>query len=230
MLHAVKSVAQAEPVEPESASSGARQLTALSGATAEIHEAPEGEHIQVCDPDGALIFDYHPASGRSVINVPRGDLSVQTEGWLNLVGAKGVRVASAGEVSVESATGVRAGVTKAGRFAGLRVFPTKAAMVGRTLALIAEHASLDLMQTRYRGRTLDAKAEQLQLNATKMETVAERIVTRAKTLLQKIDDLHQLRVGRIHAVARDAIDIRGRTASLVTEQELRLDGEKIHLG
>lgn len=221
MLHALES-----PIAAETA----RNLRSDSGAAVEVAETAEGERLRVRDSAGAILFEYDPASGRSVLRVPEGNLSVETQGVLDLVGARGVRIASGGPVSIESATAVQAGVTRGGVFAGLRALPERLVLSGRRLAVAAARADLDLEHARYRGADVDATVGEVRVHAHKLETVAERVISRARNVFERVEKLKQLRVGRLRTLVDDSIDFRAKSATLVTQKEVRIDGERIHLG
>ncbi len=64
----------------------------------------------------------------------------------------------------------------------------------------------------------------------RLETVAQRILSHTKSLYERVDGLHQLRAGRIRAVAQETLVLKGGDAWLEAKNAVKLQGEKIHLG
>jgi len=63
-----------------------------------------------------------------------------------------------------------------------------------------------------------------------LETRADRVVTRAKNLYQQVEELAQTQAGRVRVVAEGALHLHARRALLKAEEDVKLRGNKIHLG
>jgi Protein of unknown function (DUF3540) len=55
------------------------QLTTASGAAVRVARSAGEEVVQLHAKDGALVLEYHPASGKTIVNVAEGDLEFRTE-------------------------------------------------------------------------------------------------------------------------------------------------------
>jgi hypothetical protein len=205
-----------------------QRLESRTGASLELARDGVSERLRVRDGGGRLIFEHDPESGKTTLSVA-GDLSLHAGGQLDLVAVRGVRLMSPGPVTLESQTLLRAGVTGP-RFAGLRALPGKLVLTGRRLEAAAERANMAFERLEARGKQWEAAAEQVKLTASRLETVADRVLRHAKNVYDRVDELKQERLGRLRTLVRDAIDLRGKAATLVTEGEIRIDGERIHLG
>lgn len=107
-MRAVNDPIEVEQVEaePETPTTPA-QILSRSGATAAIREVDGGERIQIAAPDGALLFDYDPASGRAVITVPAGNLVLSApRGDVELVAGGSLRLTAQREVTLSGPRGV----------------------------------------------------------------------------------------------------------------------------
>ncbi len=63
-----------------------------------------------------------------------------------------------------------------------------------------------------------------------LETRATRVVTRAKNLYQQVEELAQTQAGRLRLVADGAFHLHARRALVKADEDVKLRGEKIHLG
>ena len=138
--------------------------------------------------------------------------------------------ASSGPVAVQSATCASVGTMSGGRFAGLRALPGKLGLTGRRLEVAADDAELDLLRASLRGERVDAAIERVRVTAERVETIADRAVQRFKNVFEKVEGLKQQRLGRLRALVGESIEWQSQRATLVTEREVRIDGEQIHLG
>lgn len=63
-----------------------------------------------------------------------------------------------------------------------------------------------------------------------IEATAVRAVVRARDLYQEVDDLVQTRAGRVRTLVRGAWHLFARRAIAKADDDVKLKGEKIHLG
>ena len=207
-------------------------VTTSSGALARRVEHEDGERLEVRDREGRLVFEYDPESGRSTLSVPRGDLALQApEGHIDLVAAKGVRCQSAGPIEIESTSAVSLGVAgnpggRSGLLLGSGVAQLKAPRVG----VRADQASMGVDALRYHGRKLHAKLDSALLVANRVETVAQRILEKAVNVYRRVEQLHQLRAGRVRTHVEGAHLVQAGTSEHRARGPVRIDGERIELG
>ncbi|MFO0607243.1 MAG: DUF3540 domain-containing protein [Polyangiales bacterium] len=63
-----------------------------------------------------------------------------------------------------------------------------------------------------------------------LETRAARVVTRAKSVYQEVEDLAQTHAGRVRVVADEALHLHAKRALLKADEDVKVRGEKVHLG
>lgn len=222
-VHALKTQPESEP---------ASTLHASSGAQARVVEREGVEHIQVCNPQGQLVFEYDPASGRTTVSIPVGDLALETpRGSIEMRAAEGVRFQSAGPVELDSATAVSLGVAGAGAASSRLLLGSEGARLrAPSLGVETRRASVAADELSYRGRKLRARLESALLVADRVETVAQRIVERAKNVYRRVEGLHQLRAGRSRTHVEGSHVLHAERSRIHARGPLKLDGERIHLG
>jgi hypothetical protein len=223
----LKSVAVA--AEPESEPALARRLSTKSGACAEIVDRDGAEVVAIRDPRGRVLFEYDATTGSGALTMPEGDLSLHApQGAIDLVAQKGVRCVSHGEISLQSRTAASLGVV--GSAGKLRATRSGVTVAGERVDVTAAASELKLGRTTYVGERLDATLGAAQLMVEKLETNAERIITRAHDIFQKVRGLHQLKTNRVRTLVEDTVELKARDVTMKAGEDMNIDGERINLG
>ena len=76
----------------------------------------------------------------------------------------------------------------------------------------------------------DAEIGRARLTASTLDVVAERVHTRAKRVMRFVEEIEQLRAGGIDAVARNLLNLRGKTAVVTAEEVAKIDGAQVLIG
>lgn len=173
-----------------------------SGAAVEIDE--EGsERIALRDGRGALLFEYYPETSRCVVFAPPGDLVLRAEGGsIELDAAQGLRLRGGTEVEVDT----------------------------ETLRARAVSAEVEVEAAKVAGHSLTSTFHRVHQTVDVLETAAGRIVERARETYRDVQGLAQVRADRIRHVAERTFHVLGTHTLLKARQDIKLKGEKIHLG
>lgn len=138
-----------------------------------------------------------------VVRLGGGDVRLEvTEGALDLVARDGVRLRTEARVDIAA----------------------------ETIEAHARFAELHIDESKLVGRAVTTAVETVVVVAERVETEAVHIVERAKAAYREIEDIAQTRAGRFRAIARGTLSLFGKSASLVAEEDAKIDGEKVLLG
>ena len=139
-----------------------------------------------------------------VVRVEEGDLSLEAPGGrVTIVARDGVVVRSGESEVIVGATGIDAK---------------------------APRAELGAGEARLVVRSLTTVAESVRQVAGVVELEATRVVERAKNIYREVEELAQTRAGRVRVVARAAMHLMSGRTVIKAEQDVKVKGEKIHLG
>lgn len=182
----------------------AASCAARDGSEAALVVGDQGEErLQVRDGRGVLLFEYVPDVSRCLVYAPTGDLVLRTpHGRIDLEAAEGVRIRSGSEIEVEAET-LR---TKAGA------------------------AEVTVGEARISGKTLTSTFHRVRQTVDVLETTAGRVVERARETYREVEGLAQIRADRIRLVAERTFHVMGTHTLLKARKDLKLKGDKIHLG
>jgi hypothetical protein len=98
------------------------------------------------------------------------------------------------------------------------------------LNIISKHAVFHIEFSRYIGNSFSAVIKQSKLIAGKFETIANDIVTRAKNVFKTVEELTQLKTGRMRTLVKSTLHIRSKNYYQFSEEDYKVNAEKIHLG
>jgi hypothetical protein len=229
MRHYVIGVLQAADASP---SLGDR-VVARDGSSAERVAEDGEERLRLLDRRGRLLFEYRPDSGTAVVNVPDGDLQFRAPGGnIDLISGRSLRLAACNRLDMTAMGDVRlaAGGERGGEDSDLRIARDGVTLASKRLKVRAAQGDMVVETARYRGRRLDASVSRARLVFARLESIAERVVTRAQSLYQTVEQLHYTCAGRVRTLVEGTYDVNGRRLRLKGKDMVKIDGDKIHLG
>lgn len=206
------------------------EVVASDGSTAR-HRFRDGEEVlELRDAGGRVLFEYRPDTGLATVHQPTGDLRLAAPGDIQLaagrrlqvVGTEALDLRSAGRLCVESAAEEGAG--------RLTLHGSRAELCGEDLSLVGRRAALRAERVDATGESACARFERTSLVSRALEVTAERVLQRAKTVHQRVEDLLDVTVRRARHVVRETLRTRTGRFDLIARERVRIDGEKIHLG
>jgi Protein of unknown function (DUF3540) len=217
---------------PAAQDTGRRPATCAGGACALAVSRQGRECLQIHDADGRLVFEYDPMAGKSSLAAPRGDLELLApEGQIRLQAGRGVHIGSEDRLELSAGRALDlAAAGDAGPGSRLRLDRSGAALSAGRLDIRAAAAGLSIDTTTFRGRKLTAAWEHAKLVLGKLETVAIRILERSQNSYRMVEDLHEVKAGRMRNLVRNAFHLQSRNASVLAREEVRIDGHRIDLG
>jgi hypothetical protein len=208
-----------------------REISTEDGAHARVERTDRGESLTVRDRAGRLLFEYDAASGRGTLVMPEGDLRLcAPRGSIELVAARGIRASSAGDVVLESATGASVKVQGSDGSSAFELDERGARLEGQALHVAAEESDVQLGDTRARLRALTASVESAELAFGTVFRKADRVIEQAGNLYQRVSELCEIKAGRLRALVKEGVWMKGDDVTLLARKDVRVDGERINLG
>ncbi len=229
MIHVVEEPSLA-PVRP--AAPAADRLTSQSGAYAELDGPPDAETIKVFSTGQELLFEYDPATGKTRVNIPTGDLEIVTQqGDIEFASAGNVRFRGQ-SIEMAARWGIRLAVLDVlGRILSSAMLqPRRMKFSSPQIGITGQRADIQVEETRYTGKKCVARIGSLRLIVDRLETVANCAVEKAKNVYRTVTGLLQVRAGRKRTVVDGSYHLKANAANLKAKESFKIDGEKIHIG
>ena len=98
------------------------------------------------------------------------------------------------------------------------------------VTLQAGRASLALGALQVAAGLVEATVDHLKTAAEFLDTVAARVRLKAGSMHRQVEDLDHLQAGQLYYSVKTVLNMRGKHAVVSAENEVRFDGERIHLG
>ncbi len=108
--------------------------------------------------------------------------------------------------------------------------PTTVGITAATLDLRARRAHLLLDELVHVGQHVSARVAKLRLAGEVLETVVDRLLTRAERCFRFITEGDHLRADTIDHRAAHTAQLRGQTIIISAETVVKVDAEQIHMG
>jgi hypothetical protein len=187
-----------------------RRLETASGASVTVTERQGEERIEVRDAEARLVFAIEPATGRVTLSATSGSLALAApNGDIELAAGGTVRCRGSA-VELDASESAR--------------------LTSNELRIGAREADVGIAELRYAGDRLRAKLDQAKLTLGRLETVTERLFERAKKVFRQVEDLHQLKAGRLRTMVERSYVLRSGHADIAATDHVKIDGKQIHLG
>jgi hypothetical protein len=74
------------------------------------------------------------------------------------------------------------------------------------------------------------QVERLKLIATTFDSIVERLSQRIKRSYRTVEDIDQLRAGRLDYLIDKLLSLRGKYAMFTAKEDVKIDAERIHMG
>lgn len=207
------------------------EIKTQDGASARLEQRDEGETLAIRDRTGRVLFEYDASSGRGTLTMPEGDLRLcAPRGAIELYAARGIRAASGGELALSSAVAVELDVTGAEQKSSLRLEGGAAEIRAGKLGVHASQSELSLGDARAWANTLHATVDRAELSFGEVARTAGRVIEEAENLYQRVSELYELKAGRLRALVKDSIWMKGEDVTVLAKSDVRIDGEHINLG
>jgi hypothetical protein len=82
----------------------------------------------------------------------------------------------------------------------------------------------------YQGLRLGASIAQSKVFIGKLNTTVGRLIEKAKNVYRQVDNLNQLKAGRMRTLIKGSYHLKGESINQKADKDVRIDGNKINLG
>ena len=208
------------------------RLQTADGAFAAIVRSEKGETLNVYSESNALLFEYDPMSKKArlfsesenvAFEAPGGDIEIAAAGSIRL---KGHHVEVSGTSGIDFSVGKMVETLKT----ALTLLPGKMDVSAQEIKISARRASLFLDEARNIFKSAFYKIGTVKLLADKMETTASTLVEKTKNTYRTMENLNQVKAGRMRVLVHKAFHLKSKSSVIKAEDDVKIKGEKIHLG
>ncbi len=216
-------------LEQEAVNKSSGNSIILEGGT---QAARDGQCISVFSRKKELLFEYDEKNGKARINLESGDIEFITRNG-NIRFAAGKDILLNGQtIGITSRTGMVMGVLdKLGKLkSALTMKANDLQLNSQEVAIEAQKGNLQINETTITGKKLDANFESSKITTNRLETVAHTIISKAKNIYNTVEQLSQLKTGRMRTLVKNTFYLKSKKSMLKSDEDFKVRADKIHLG
>ncbi len=211
---------------------GPEKLEIGNGAYAMVDETSESPALKLFSKRNELLIEYDPESEKTRINIDSGNLEFITQnGDIVFDSANNIQLKGQ-NIELSGRSGIRLGVinTIGQLVSSFSLRSCKARLSSAKLAITAQQGELQLKETRFVSSKFLGKIENSQLIVGKLSTIANSITERAKNVYKTVEELTQLKTGRMRTLVESTFHMKAKKVFMKSEEDFKVKAEKIHLG
>ena len=203
-----------------------------NGAYVMMDETKQSPTLQVFSGRGELVMEYDPESEKTRINISKGDLEFATQdGDIVLDSSQNIQL-KGNAIELAGRSNIQLSVTDAlGQLASaLSVRPKRMKLSSSQLDMSAQKSEIHIKETRYLGERFRGTVDNTRLVVNKLTTIAGSITEKAKDVYKTVENLSQLRAGRMRTLVSSSFHLKAKKAYVKAEDDFKINADKIHLG
>jgi len=179
-----------------------------------------------------LLFEYDADEKKSKLYAAQGDLSLSAlHGNIELVSAKNIQCTSLGAISLDSATATQMRVSsEEENKSSINLTENGVLMSSHRIGVQAKEGEFKIKDTLYSGKSFKGMLDRSKVVVGKVETVAVRIIEKAKNVYRQVEELQQTRANRVRTLVQDTYQLDSEICHIKSKKDVNIDGDKINLG
>lgn len=108
--------------------------------------------------------------------------------------------------------------------------PEQIRLASSTLQAVADQGEISISHLSFLGRHFEGTISQIKLIAGKFESFIDFFRQNTKRSYRSVEDIDQLRAGKIDYDAEKLMSIRGKYSIVTAKEDIKIDGKMIHMG
>lgn len=203
-----------------------------NGAYALIDDSNQTSTLQVFSKRNELLIEYDSASEKTKINVAKGNLEFTTQDGDIVFDTNQNIHLNGHNIALESHSNIQLSVTDAlGQLASaLSIRPKRLELSSTQLDMNAQRSKLHVKEMHYIGGKFKSNVKEVKLIADKLTTIANSVTEKAKNVYKTVEQLSQLRAGRMRTLIAGTFHMKAKKTYMKAEDDFKVNADKIHLG
>ena len=108
--------------------------------------------------------------------------------------------------------------------------PKSLSFTANNINVLAEEGDCSISRLTFLGKLLFARIADIKMLAGKMESLCERFQQKIKRSYRVVEDIDQLKSGKIDYTAENVMSLRGKYSLMSAQEDVKINGERIHMG
>lgn len=195
-------------------------------------ESTNSPSLQVFSKRNELLIEYEAKSEITRINIEKGNLELTTKaGDIVLDSSQNIYL-NADTIDLESRSNIQLSVKDSlGQLiSAISIKSQRLKLSSQQLHMSAQITNFYSKSTRFIGESLKANIKESTVVSDKLTTLAISITEKAKNVYRTVEELSQLRAGRVRTLVKNTLHIKANKTYMKSQDDFKVNAEKIHLG
>ncbi len=205
-----------------------------NGAYALLADAGTGSRtsLQIFSKHNELVVEYDTENNKTKVNsgtgdlefsVPAGNIAFQSSKSVVL---KGETISLEGRQKIDLAVQGYPGSS----MSSLSLGKHQTKLSSPDLRITARRGNLFIDELKITGKKILSNLIQATIKVDKLETKAQSIISKAKNMYQSVENLSQLKTGRLKTLIKSTYHLKSKNTVMKSEDDFKIKAEKIDLG
>ena len=209
-----------------------RKITLPDGVFATVDASDNPTRLKVLTKENKLLCEYDSKTGKLCIAADSEQLRISArKGDIELDAAARIRL-NGQVIELAGKSGVNIEIADLFQQLGstISLKPGKMSLSAQEVAVTAKRSNFVVNVLIAKAKKVVSKAEYVHQIADKIETMANTILEKAQNKYSTVENLNQQRAGRMRMLIQRAFHLKGKNAVIKAAEDVKVKGEKIHLG
>jgi len=209
-----------------------KSLNLSGGTRAQISGPQDEQTIQIFSNKRELLFEYNEKEGKARINLESGDIEfISQRGNINFFAGQDILLHGK-TVGITGQSGIVLGIlnTLNKIQSAFTLKPRQIGLQSPEIDIEAIKGNIKIEKTNVTGEQFAGKFNFVNLSMDRFETFAQTVIQKARNVYHTVSELSQFQTGRMRTLVKSTFHLKSKKVFLKAEEDVKVRGEKIHLG
>jgi len=207
-------------------------LAVDAGVYASVSGKGRKKSLQIFSGEDKLLFEYEPDTDRISLHMDSPNLEVRNKTGDMCFNTDGHLRMKARSIELEGRHRIHMGLGQASgrKPSEISLERNRVRLEGEEACIHAGRGDFRFAEMCYTGKRFIGNVVHASLVARRMESTIRTIVSKAKNVYQKVDELAQLKAGRVRNLVGGSYHLKAEHVLVKAEKDYKVNADKIHLG
>lgn len=208
------------------------RLAVDAGVYASVSDKEHKKSLQIFSGDDELLFEFEPDTDRIRLYMDSPNLEVQNrmgDLCFNTAGRMQMKARSI-ELNGRHRIHLGLGQSSGRKQSEISLERNRVRLEGEEACIHAGRGDFRFAEMCYTGKRFIGNVVHASFIMRRMESTVRTLVSRARNVYQKVDELAQLKAGRVRALVQGSYHMKAEHTIMKAEKDYKVNADQIHLG
>ena len=203
-----------------------------NGSQVVLGKNKDSSIIQIYSKQNELVVEYDTETENTRVKCLNGNLEIEAPDGNITFKSKETIELNAENIRIKGTRGVETSVQDypGNAVSSLSLNNHQVKLNSPDFQLMARRGNFYLEELRITGKRVLGRLVQATIKVDRLETKAQSIINKTKNLYQTVENLSQLKTGRLKALVKSTYHLKSKNSILKSEDDFKIKAEKINLG